>query len=116
MKELQITEAEMYLMKSLRDLWDDYYRLPEQHPMARSEFFRLIRDAQHHIAARPAMRMLYDGALITPRSPDTSEDGVRVLLCFHLWDADGERCEKCGARRHPDDALSGERGDVNEDR
>lgn len=54
----QITEAESALVRALGEVWNDFLKLPQEHPMDRTEFCSAIHQCQEKILSRTARRQL----------------------------------------------------------
>lgn len=53
-----MTDAEKEIVEKLGEIWNLFLKLPVEHPTANLEFCAGIHGLQHHIAARPALRIL----------------------------------------------------------
>lgn len=87
-----LTEQEQKVIDLLAITWNEFLKLPEQHPMHHQEFASIIHEAQRVIMSRPVARALN---WVKPSGKDDA-DGVAVLsqLPSQWWlisDEDVER-------------------------
>lgn len=55
-----ITEAEMQIVQMLGDVWNEYLKLPVEHPTEQSEFCTAIHACQDKILARTGRRETFE--------------------------------------------------------
>lgn len=53
---IRVTEHEALIVGMLAGVWNEYLKLPVEHPMDREEFCRAIHACQDKILARPGRR------------------------------------------------------------
>ena len=87
----RLTEKEEELIVRLGTIWDDYLRLPTQHPMHHLEFSHAIHRAQQLIMSRPVARQM--------GWTKESSNKTHARLCSNckqLVPLDAHRCTNCG--------------------
>ncbi|WP_300747487.1 hypothetical protein [Pseudomonas sp.] len=53
-----LTDREAFIAGLLAGVWNEYLKLPTEHPMERDEFCRAIHACQNMVLARPGRRVI----------------------------------------------------------
>ncbi|WP_448645377.1 hypothetical protein [Pseudomonas mediterranea] len=53
-----LTDREAFIVHLLAGVWDEYLKLPAEHPMDRAEFCHAIHAVQDMVLARPGRRAI----------------------------------------------------------
>ncbi|MGI4841050.1 MAG: hypothetical protein ACRYF9_25965 [Janthinobacterium lividum] len=60
--QIVLTDREAFIAGLLAGVWNEYLKLPVEHPMERNEFCRAIHTCQDMVLARPGRRAINEQA------------------------------------------------------
>ena len=104
-----LTEQEGKVMDALVEAWNEFVKLPIQHPSDNTDFCNGIHQCQHILCMRILQRDYPEGY---PIKSDKAKPSHKCIGCGHTvgerkpWAKDGLRCPMCGDSLVPIGSLT----------